>query len=165
MAALEQISAYGQIAPYGGDVTAILVTISGNGATYATASGGLPVDLVALIAGGVQIGSGATPFSQPYLNPNNVVGFVPLGLSTNGYLPGSLVVGVATYTAATYPFTGGSINAVHPVQQLATAPATIRLVGIGAAATNHAAFGEVADGANTDSFTGLLLIARGGTAA
>lgn len=165
MAATEVVTGYGRIATYGGDVTAIPVTFGGNGASYATASGGLPVDLVAVLTGGTQIGGGAGPFSMPYINPNDVVGIQPLGLSTNGYIPFSLVVGIPTYTAASYPFTGGSINAVHPVQQLATCPATIRLIGIGAAVTNHAAFGEVADGANTDTFTCLVLIARGGTAA
>lgn len=163
MAATESTSPYGRIATYGGDVTAILVTIGGNGAAYATASGGLPIDLTGILAGGVALSSGAAPFSQTYINPADVVGIVPLGLSTNGYLPTGFVMGTATYAAATYPFTGGSINAIHPVQQLATAPATVRLIGIGAAATNHAAFGEVADGANNDSFSALLLIARGGT--
>lgn len=163
MAATLSESPFGRIATMGGDVTAIVVTIGGNGSTYTSASGGLPIDLVSIIAGGVAIGSGAAQFSQPYLNPSDVVCLVPVGLSTNGYLPGGYALGTPTYVAASYPFTGGSINAIHPVQQLGTCPATIRLYGIGAAATNHAAFGEVADGANTDSFVALLFIARGGT--
>lgn len=163
MAALNTVSTYGMVATNGGDVTAIVVTINANGATYSAASGGLPIDLTNIISGGVQIGSGAAPFSQPYLNPANVVAISAIGLTTNGFLPGGFVLGTPTYAAATYPFTGGSVNAIHPVQQLATCPATVRLYGIGAAVTNHAAFGEVADGVVNDTFTALLLIARGGT--
>lgn len=163
MAAILTDAPFGRIATMGGDVTAILVTISGNGSTYTTASGGLPIDLVAIIAGGVAIGSGAAQFSAPYLNPADVVGIVPLGLSTNGFLPGGFILGTPTYAAAAYPFRGGDINAIHPVQQLATCPATVRLYGIGAANAPGSALGEVANGANTDSFTALLYIARGGT--
>jgi hypothetical protein len=161
MAATVSETSYGRVATFGGNVTAIQVTIGGNGATYAAASGGLPIDLTQAISGGVALGSGAAQFSQPYLNPGDVVGFVPLGPSTNGFLPTGLVVGTATYGPAAYPFNGGSQNAIHPVNQLLTCPATIKLLGSGAAA--NGAFGQVADGVNNDSFTGLLYIARGGT--
>jgi hypothetical protein len=39
---------------------------------------------------------------------------------------------------------------------------SIRLHGIGASNANHSGFGEVADGANTDTFSFTLLIAAGG---
>jgi hypothetical protein len=147
MAATESVATFGRITPLG-NVAAVLVTIGGNGASYATASGGLPIDLTTVLAQ-------ASPFSAP-INPADVVGLVPIGLSTNGFLPGGFVAGTPTYTT-------GTLATVRAPQTLATFPATVRLYGIGSAATNHAALGEVADGANTDSFTALLLIARGGT--
>ena len=148
MAATQTVASFGRIAVLG-NVAAVIVTISGNSASYATASGGLPIDLTAVL-------SQISPFSAP-INPADVVAFVPIGLSTNGFLPGGLVLGTATYT------TIAGYAQVRVPQTLATFPATIRLNGVGASAANHAALGEVADGANTDSFTGLLLIARGGT--
>jgi hypothetical protein len=147
MAATQTVASFGRIAVFG-NLSAVLVTINGNGASYATASGGLPIDLTAVL-------NQASPFSAP-INPTDVVAFVPIGLSANGYLPGGFVAGSPTYTT-------GSGATVRAPQTLATFPATVRLNGIGAAATNHAALGEVADGANSDSFTALLLIARGGT--
>lgn len=163
MAATESFTAYGRVAIMAGDVTAIPVTIGGNGVAYSSAAGGLPIDLATVLAGGVALASGAAQFSQTYINPLDVIGIVPLGSSTTGFLPTGLVMGTATFGPAAYPFSGGSQNAIHPVNQLLTAPATVRLVGIGAAATNHAPFGEIADGATTEAFTALLLIARGGT--
>jgi hypothetical protein len=147
MAATETVATFGRIAVLG-ELTAVLVTIGGNSASYATASGGLPIDLTSVL-------QQSSPFSAP-INPADVVAVLPIGLSTNGFLPGGLVLGTPTFT--TLP--GAT---VRPPQVLATFPATVRLYGIGAASTAHAALGEVADGANTDSFTALLLIARGGT--
>ena len=142
------VATFGRIAVLG-NVAAVLVTINGSGANYASASGGLPIDLVGVL-------SQASPFSAP-INPADVVGLIPLGLSTNGFLPGGFVAGQPTYS--TLP--GGSV--INPAKQLTSFPATIRLNGIGAASANHSALGEVADGANSDSFSALLLIARGGT--
>jgi hypothetical protein len=147
MAATETVATFGRIATLG-NLAAVLVTINGNGAAYSSAAGGLPIDLTTVL-------QQAQPFSAP-INPADVVGFVPMGLSTNGFLPGGFIAGVPTYTN----LPGASVRVP---QVLATFPATVRLNGIGAAVTNHAALGEVADGANTDSFTALLLIARGGT--
>jgi hypothetical protein len=142
MPATESVATFGRIAVLG-NVSAVLVTINGGGAAYATASGGLPFDLTSVL-------QQASPFSAP-INPADVVAFIPLGLSTGGYVPGAFVAGTPTYTA-------GSGSTVRPPQTLATFPATIRLYG--AVGSGHA---EVGDGANSDSFTGLLLIARGGT--
>jgi len=149
MAATQSVASFGRIAVLG-NVSAVLVTINGNGASYATASGGLPFDLTTIL-------QQAQPNNADPIHPSDVVGFIPLGLSTNGYLPTGIAFGTPTYT--TLP--GASVRVP---QTLATFPATIRLGGIGASAANHAALnGEVADGANNDSFTGLLIIARGGT--
>jgi hypothetical protein len=95
----------------------------------------------------------AAPFSQPYLNPNDVVCALPVGISTNSYTAGAVKMGTPTYGPAGYPFAGGNSMGA-PAQQLLTAPAWIRLQKGGV---------EVADGANTDTFTILLVIARGGT--
>ena len=147
MPATETVATFGRIAAFG-NLSAVLVTINGGGASYATGAGGLPIDLTPVLQQG-------SPFSAP-INPADVVGILPVGLSANGFLPGGLVLGTPTFT--TLP--GAT---VRPPQVLATFPASVRLYGIGAAASNHAALGEVADGANSDSFTVLLLIARGGT--
>lgn len=147
MAATQTVASFGRIAVLG-NVAAVLVTINGNSASYASASGGLPIDLTSVL-------QQASPFSAP-INPADVVGAQAIGLSTNGFLPGTLTLGTPTYTN----LPGAT---VRQPQVLATFPAWIRLIGIGAAATNHAGLGEVADGANTDSFAFLLLIARGGT--
>jgi hypothetical protein len=143
--ATNTVASFGRISVFG-NLSGVLVTIAGNSAVYATAAGGLPIDLATIL---IQ----AAPFSQTYLNPADVVGFIPLGTSTNGYSAGAVKMGTPTYTAATFPF-GGGPTTVRPSQQLATAPAWVRLQKGGV---------EVADGANTDTFTALLILARGGT--
>lgn len=140
------VAAFGRIAVFA-DLSAVLVTISGGGVVYSTAAGGLPIDL----AGVLQL---AAPFSQPYLNPADVVGFIAVGTSTAGYAPGSIKMGTPTYVPAAYPFAGGASNSLRPALQLASAPAWVRLQKGGT---------EAADGANNETFTALLLIARGGT--
>lgn len=163
MAATSTIGNYGRIAVMG-NVSAILCTYNANSAVYAAASGGLPIDLTGPLTQGQQNND------QTYINPGDVVGIIPLGLSTNGFLPTGLVVGTPTYTAQVGSGYGsaaglppaGSSQGSDTDNTLTTCPATIRLVGIGAAVTNHSALGEVADGANTDVFTFILLVARGG---
>lgn len=152
MAVIESVVTFGRISVFG-NVSVILFTVNGNGVTYTSASGGLAIDLAAPLTQGA-------PFSQPYLNPADIIGVIPNagGLSAGGYYADSLIVGTPTYTnPATYPFGGGSSSNVRPDLQLATCPATIRLH----LATTGA---QVADGANSD--TGIvvaLIVARGGT--
>ena len=144
------------------------VTFTLSATAYATATGGVAVDLAAALT------SGGQPFSLPYFNPSDVLFLLPVGLSTNKFLPGALVVGAPTYTnPAAYPFAGGAASnyppagtsqlgpQVRPALQLATCPATIRLYGTGAG--NAAAFAEIADGNLTDTFTVILVIARNGS--
>jgi hypothetical protein len=143
--AVNAVAQFGRIAVFA-NLSGVLVTIAGSSAVYATAAGGLPIDLASVL---IQ----AAPFSQTYLNPADVVGFIALGNSTNAYVPGTLKMGTPTYGPATYPF-GGGPTSVRPAQQLLTAPAWVRLTKGGT---------EMTDGANTDTFTALLLIARGGS--
>ena len=139
-------------------LSAISVTIGGNGASYATASGGLPFDLAALLKA-----AGITNDLDVY--PTDVIGFVPLNTSTNGFLPMGLTLGTPTWQTQ-QPFgtqTSPAVPALASVQapqELATYPCTIRLYSTGSA--DHGALHEVADGANSDSFTGLLLLNRNG---
>ena len=146
----------------------IPVTFTLSSTAYATASGGVAIDLTAALTAGGQ------PFSLPYINPSDVLFALPAGLlSTNKFLPLDLAVGTATYTnPAGYPFAGGAASnyppagtsslgpQVRPDLQLATCPATIRLYATGSG--NAAAFAEIADGNLTDTFTILLVIARNG---
>lgn len=145
----------------------IPVTFTLSTTAYATATGGVAVDLT------VALTSGGQPFSLPYINPSDVLFLIPIGLSTNKFLPGALAVGAPTYTnPAAYPFAGGAASnyppagtsqlgpQVRPALQLAICPATIRLFGTGAG--NAAAFAEIADGNLTDTFTVMLAIARNG---
>lgn len=141
-------------------LAAIAVTVSGNGATYATASGGLPFDLAAIL------NNAQNNDSELIIQPADILGIVPIGLSTNGFLPlGLNLPGPNTQLTAVGSGYGSAPGlpppmTVRPDYIWLTVPATIRLVGTGSA--NHAALAEVADGANTDSVTFLLLYARGG---
>lgn len=141
-----------------GNLSGILVTITATATVYATASGGLPIDLTGILQQAAPSGWDAPNYIQA-LNPADIVAIVPLGLSTNGFLPTGLTVGTPTYTAI--PWASTTDASMIP-GALATCPATIRMVGIGAAVTNHAAFGEIADGAVTDAMTVLLLVNRNG---
>lgn len=150
-AAVDTITNFGRIAVYG-NVSVILCTITTTATVYATASGGLPIDLTAPL-------TQAAPFSQPYLNPADVVALIPIGAAVGGtaagFTPGNLAVGTATYTnPATYPFGGGASSNVRPDLQLATCPATIRL-------WNGST--ELGEGATTTVVSFLLIVARGGT--
>lgn len=142
------------------DVTLIKFTVTATATVYATASGGLPIDLTALL------NQAGAAFSQPYLNPYNVVDVLTTEFSTGGFWPADFSFNPATVTYNTnppYPWQGQTSPSVRPDQIVATAPATIRLRAIGASAANHAPFGEVADGAVTDAFTVYLMITKGGT--
>lgn len=146
MAATVTVNNYGRSASLGG-MAAISITIAAASVSYAKTSGGLAIDLAsALVTAG--------PFdANPH--PSDVVGFLPLGLSTNGFIPTGLTVGTATYTTQS-----GASTQNNNLGALSTCPAYIRLVGSGSA--SYVTLTEVADGVNTDSFTGLLIVARGG---
>lgn len=155
-AATTSIATSGRTAVYA-DVSAVLVTITATATAYATATGGLPIDL----AGVLNDLAGAAPFSQPYINPADVVCLIPigtaLGAQANHFLPADLVVNVAgaTYTnPANWPFAGGSATSIQPDKQLLTCPATFRL-------WNGAT--EQADANVTTVVSFLLYVARGGT--
>lgn len=146
MANVNTVASFGRIAVLG-DVAVVIAKVVATGTTYATASGGLAVDLTDIL-------KQASPFSAP-IHPDDVVGVLAMGLSTNGFLPIGLTKGVPTYT----PLPGG--GTLRPNQTMATFPAFIKLLGTGASA--NAAFGQVADGSITDTFTVAIVIARGGT--
>ena len=154
------LNSVAQIGLVRADFTYIPFTITATATVYATASGGLPFDLTPVL-------NGATGSDNPpYINPANVVDIWAPKRSTNGYIAmdfGFVVANVTYNTTPPFPWQGATSPAIRPSQIVATAPATIRLIGIGASAANHAAFGEAADGATTDAVTLYLVIAKGGT--
>lgn len=139
-----------------GNLSGILVTVTATATVYATASGGLPIDLTGILQQAAPSGWDAPNYVQA-LNPADIVGISPIGLSTNGYLPLNFTLGTPTYTAVPWETAGNGAN-VPGI--LATCPATIRLWGTGA--SNAAALAQVADGAVTDAVTFLLLVQRNG---
>lgn len=136
----------------------ILVTVTATATVYASASGGLPVDLTTVLQTGAPSGWDG-PAGVQALNPLDIVGVTPISLSTNGYLPLGFTLGTPTYTP---PPGMSTTDATANPGFLATCPAWIRLVGIGASAANHAGFGEAADGALTDTFSFFLVVNRNG---
>jgi hypothetical protein len=148
-ASSQSVASFGRIAVYG-NVTAVVVIVTATATVYSSAGGGLPIDLTTVL-------QQAAPFSMDNLHPKDIVAVIPMGLSTNGFIPGGFALGTPTYTNKAGVSTQGGNASV-----LATCPATIRLNGIGASNANHAGLGEVADGAVTDAVTLLLVIARGG---
>lgn len=141
------------------NISGIEVTVTATATVYASASGGLPVDLTSVLQTGAPSGWDG-PAGVQALNPADITGGVlTVGLSTNGYLPTLVTVGTPTYT--TPPGQSTTDASANP-GFLATCPAWIRLSGIGASNSNHAGFGEVADGAVTDTFTFVLLLNRSG---
>ncbi len=138
------------------NLSGILVTVATSGATYATATGGMPIDLVGILQQATPAGNVAPNYIQA-LNPADVVGILPIGLSTNGFVPGNLVMGTAVDTT---PPGMSSGNATASPGILTSAPATFRLWGTGNGNALHLA--EVADGAVTDTVTFLLLVNRNG---
>jgi hypothetical protein len=148
MAATSQLlTNFGRIANHG-NVSVIPVIITAATTAYATATGGLPVDLTSVL-------QQAAPFELDFLNPGDIVGVYAVGPSSGGFLPGPLVLGTPTYT--TKPL-ASSQNANNKL--LATCPATLRLYGSGSGA--RAALQEIADGNVTDTITVHLIVARGG---
>lgn len=142
-----------------GNLSAIITTVTGVATTYSSAGGGLPIDLTGILQQAAPSGWNAPNYTQA-INPADVVGLSPIQLSTAGYLPMQLVIGTPTYTAVPWESnTGGPANTPGI---LATCPANFKLIGIGASAANHAAFGETADGSNSDVATFLLLVMRNG---
>lgn len=147
----------GRIAVFG-DISGILVTVTATVTQYTTASGGLPVDLAPVL----NDLSGGAPFSQPYINPKDIVGLIAIGTvaaadaaNGNHFEPGDLAVGTPTFTnPAVWPFAGGVAGSIQPSQQLATCPATFRLWN---------GTTELANATITATVTFLLIIARGGT--
>jgi hypothetical protein len=166
-AATSTIPQIGRGGPFN-SLTFIPVTFVLSATVYATASGGIPVDLT------VALSSGAQPFDMAFINPLDVVGIMPGGqLSTNKYYAANLTVGTPTYTnPALYPFAGASASnyppggtsnlgpSVRADVQLATCPATFRLYGTGA--SSSVGLGEIADGAVTDTITVWLIVLRNG---
>lgn len=151
MAAIDQLLNFGRIAVLA-DPAVLYFTINANGATYATASGGLPIDISVLLKQGGQ-------FDQPYINPGDVVNIMQVATpSSGGYFPYAFafVVANCTFGPPVYPYTGGGQNSIQPDQSLLTAPATVRLytkAGV-----------EFSDGVcNETGITIALLVARGGT--
>lgn len=161
MAATTQINTLGRGPGVLQDVSVISVTVTANGASYATASGGLPFDLTTVIqtasAGAMQ--SGTAPNYIQTINVNDIVGIVATQLSTNKYWPGNFVVGTPVYANVPWQYDNG-VSATPGILQANGLPCTLRLWGTGSG--NAAAFAEVADGANTDVVTFLLYINRNG---
>jgi hypothetical protein len=148
MAATSQlVNNFGRIAVHG-NVSVIPISVTASATAYATATGGLPVDLTTVL-------QQAAPYSMDFLNPGDIVGVYAVGPSTNGFLPGPLVLGTPTYTTKALATSQNANNKV-----LATCPATLRLYGSGSGA--RAALQEIADGAITDTITFHLIVARGG---
>lgn len=151
------------------DVSVVPVTFTFSATTYTNGTG-IAVDLAAALLV-------AAPFSQPNINPADVLWMFPALTTTNAYVAANLVVGAAsgdTYVnPALYPFAGGAASnytpggsdlgpQVRPVIQLANpgAPATIRLYGTGSA--QYAGLSEIATGTVTDTLECLIVIARNG---
>lgn len=144
----------GRIAVFG-DISGILVTVTATATPYATASGGMPIDLTGVL----NDLAGGAPFSQPYLNPKDVVCLIPIATAVGGaaahFLPADLAVGTPTFTnPAVWPFAGGVAGSIQPSQQLLTCPATFRLWN---------GTTELADANITTVVSFLLIVARGGT--
>lgn len=161
-AATTQVNTIGRGPNVFGNVSIISVTITGVSTTYTTATGGLPFDLTTALqtASAGAIPSGQAPNYIQTINPNDIVGVLLGTTSTNGYLPLDFAIGTSpgpTYTNVPWQSDNG-VSATPGI--LATCPCTIRLFGTGSG--NAAALAEVANGANSDSFTILLYINRNG---
>jgi hypothetical protein len=115
------------------------VTVTPSATVYAATSGGLPVDLAGVLTKNA-------PPDAPHIRPDDVLGVLPVATSTAGFIPIGLTKGTAVYTSGV----------------LTSAPAFIKLVGIGSASTVGSALGQVADGANSDPFDVWLIIAYAG---
>jgi hypothetical protein len=141
------------------NVSVIQFTLTLSATVYATASGGIPFDLTTVLQQAVagEIPGGIAPNYTQALNPADIVGVIPVGLTTNGFIPASIAVGTATFDPIPWMSTA---NASASPGALKTCPCTMRLWGTGAANAAHLA--EIADGAVTDAVTILLLVNRNG---
>lgn len=139
---------FGRTAGFG-TVCAIPMTVTATATAYATATGGLPVDIAPALLG-------VAGWPGGFVRPEDVVCIVAQSMSTNKFFPANLVIGTSTYTTIAGVTTqGGPINKL-----LATCPCTFRIWATGSG--NAAAFAEIADGNLTDTYTFLLIAARGG---
>jgi hypothetical protein len=132
-----------------GNLSGILCTVTAVATVYATATGGLPIDLAPILQQAAPAGWDAPNYIQA-IHPSDVIGILSIGPSTNGYTAGGLVIGTPTYTTPPWMSAG---NATSLPGILVTCPATFRL-------NNGSA--QVGDGAVTDAVTFLLLVARNG---
>ncbi len=128
----------------------IPVTITLSTTAYATASGGVAVDLAPVL---LQIGAGGdTP------NPSDIIAFMgvfnPSGAVTSQNSVGAMTLGTPTYTAV-----AGASTQNSGLGTLATCPVTLRMYG---GAASGVAFAEVSDGNFTGTITGYIRVARGG---
>jgi hypothetical protein len=140
------MSATNKVIPFRGvplvNVAEAAITVTATAQAYATANGGLAIDLTDVLR---QI----SPFEAP-INPVDIVGVSPKGASTSGYIAIDITIGTPTYT--TLP--GGSAS--RPNQVLATCPAFLRLIG-------GSTFAQPADGNVTDTVSFFLKIRRDGS--
>ncbi len=138
-----------------GNLSGILVNVVATATVYATATGGLPIDLTGILQSAAPA-SGIAPNYTQALHPSDVIGLIPIGIGT-GFIAASLTVGTPTYTAVP-GMTSTNASGVPGI--LATCPATIRMWGTGNANAAHLA--EIADGAVTETFSFIMLVARNG---
>jgi hypothetical protein len=124
-----------------GNVSVIPVIITATATAYATASGGLPVDLTSVLQQAAPVRTGLPESGR---HRRRVLRLV---LPTNGFMPGPLVLGTPTFTRRRLSLLPRTPNN----KVLATCPATIRLYGSGSGA--RAALQEIADGNVTDTIT------------
>lgn len=144
MAAIVASNSATQRIPSGLPMPAMIpLTINGNGATYATATGGLPFDPSALL-------NAIAPTEQIRINPGDIIGLY--GVTGGRYLAFGLAVGTATYNT-TSDISGNAGQPGTNKTTLATLPCTVRL-------TNGTT--EFADGACSETITGWLWVYRGG---
>lgn len=157
--ATTQVNSLGRGPDVYGNVSVVSITVLASATTYTAASGGLPFDLTTALQtiSPSALPGGTAPNYTQTINPNDIVGVVLSQVSTNGFLPLNFVLGAPTYTNVPWQSDNGQTDTPGI---LATCPCTIALYGTGSA--NHAALAQVADGANSDSFTMLLCINRNG---
>lgn len=142
------------------NMSAIEVTVTAVATVYAAASGGLPVDLVTIMQQAAPSGWNG-PAGIQALHPADIVGAItPMGVSTNGFLATLFTLGTPVWT--TPPPGLSTTDSTAAPGFLTSCPGWIRLTGIGASSSNHAGFGEAADGAVTETFTFLLYVNRNG---
>ncbi len=138
------------------NLSAVSITVTLTATVYATATGGIPIDLTGILQNAAPAGWNG-PAGIQAINPADVLAILPNNMSTNGFIPSSIAIGTPTYTT---PAGMSTTDTTANPGFLATCPATFRIWGTGASNAAHLA--EVADGAVTDAFSFLLLINRNG---